>query len=283
MRQAAQTASASLQRCCRYCPARIGVSFISVSRDHQSHHTGMCRRIASPLLILLLLGLSSHAPCLGAPQPANHGSILGSVRAPSGIPIHYAIITVLNTPFGAVTDDSGHYRIATVPIGTYDLRATSMGRHDSTVHGAVVTADSATSVDFVLKDLCVKGHLLPLGVSRAIEAATSIELFSPGRDMASPSRRTRVASVEHGDLIRALLTRIDTDSCCANWDCLFMPRYGVRFISPSDTLRLVVGSDCLQLRFHHHGENLRSCDPMGAWEGEIRAVMTRLFPDSLSP
>jgi hypothetical protein len=55
------------------------------------------------------------------------GRITGHVRDPKGGPVKGAIVDVIGTSLNTTTNDSGAYLFATVPVGTYTLRARRIG------------------------------------------------------------------------------------------------------------------------------------------------------------
>jgi Ca-activated chloride channel family protein len=100
---------------------------------------------ALPLLAIALLGVS---PTLGR-RPS--GTIAGHVRDPGGTAIANASVTVLGTALHTSTDDSGSYRLAHVPIGTYRVRAAFVGYTPTAAPGVRVLEGRTAIVDIVLQ------------------------------------------------------------------------------------------------------------------------------------
>jgi Ca-activated chloride channel family protein len=89
------------------------------------------------------------APTLTSSGPT--GSIAGHVRDGAGGPLARAQVFVVGTSYGAITDSTGGYRIASVPVGTYVVRAQSIGYAPAQVGNVHVTTGQAATVDIVLQ------------------------------------------------------------------------------------------------------------------------------------
>src|SRR5258705_7553873 len=100
------------------------------------------------------------------PGPAVQlGSIAGTVTAAeTGTPLVRAAVSVVGTRFSAETDPSGRYVIASVPVGTHQLRARMLGYApaDTTL---VVEEGQESVVNFQLK-----GH--PIELQAVLAAGT---------------------------------------------------------------------------------------------------------------
>jgi len=101
-----------------------------------------------PVRLLLLLA------ALAAPRTlavSETGRIAGHVRDTAGAPIRNAQVTVIGTGFRAITNDSGSYQIAHVPVGTHSVRATFIGYASTELAGVVVIANQTVTVDLRLQ------------------------------------------------------------------------------------------------------------------------------------
>jgi len=130
-----------------------------------------------PVRLLVLLA------ALAAPQNltvTETGRIEGHVReATSGAPIANAQVFVVGTTLGTITNARGFYRIDNVPIGTYTLRARSIGYRSADSSGVRVTAHQTLRVDLrlqptpvMLQEMIVTGAAAA-PVERAMLSATS--------------------------------------------------------------------------------------------------------------
>ncbi len=82
--------------------------------------------------------------------PLDTGAIAGTViDSETGLPIPGATITILHTPLSTSTSALGDYSIE-VPIGTYSVRAESLGYAPDTVTDVEVTKDAIVTIDFAL-------------------------------------------------------------------------------------------------------------------------------------
>ena len=109
--------------------------------------------------VVSLITLTIAAICLylsGPPLAAQtvNGTILGLVRDPQGAAIPKADISARNLETGVTrnttADDSGDYRIVSVPAGSYELTASAPGFKTEVHSGIVVTVGSDVSLDFAL-------------------------------------------------------------------------------------------------------------------------------------
>jgi Ca-activated chloride channel family protein len=83
--------------------------------------------------------------------PPDTGRIEGHVRGPGGGPVANAQVMVVGTSLGALANDRGHYLIANVPVGSYTVRARSVGYQPSDVSGVRVSGNQTVTVDLVLQ------------------------------------------------------------------------------------------------------------------------------------
>jgi uncharacterized membrane protein len=79
------------------------------------------------------------------------GMITGLVRDDDGHPLVGAIVSIPDTPYAAVTDETGHYTINQVPPGNYDLTFRKDGFESGTISDVGVSAgQETTNPDFIL-------------------------------------------------------------------------------------------------------------------------------------
>ncbi|MGH7537592.1 MAG: YfbK domain-containing protein [Gemmatimonadales bacterium] len=103
--------------------------------------------------VLPVRQLAFAAALLAVPRlaPPDTGRIAGHVRDAGGTAVARAQVVVVGTSFRAVTDRSGSYLIDKVPVGTYLLRAQSVGYSPTAVHGVRVVAGQTVTADVVLQ------------------------------------------------------------------------------------------------------------------------------------
>jgi TonB-linked SusC/RagA family outer membrane protein len=87
-----------------------------------------------------------------APVLAQSGSITGRVFAAEGEqPVPRVQVVVVGTGLGTLTRDDGRYTIASVPAGTYTVRAQRIGLTADSARGVVVTPGGVTTTNFHLR------------------------------------------------------------------------------------------------------------------------------------
>jgi outer membrane receptor protein involved in Fe transport len=89
------------------------------------------------------------APAPGArPASTTTGSVKGRVmHGTDGLP--YANVTVLGTQMGTMTDESGNFVIAVVPVGIIQLKAQALG-YEAQVQSVTINAGTSATVTFVV-------------------------------------------------------------------------------------------------------------------------------------
>src|SRR6185369_11999650 len=109
-----------------------------------------CRTVHASLIFLLVFGLHS-APLLA--QTVS-GTILGVVQDQQGAVVAKAQVSARNLETGAIrnalTNDSGNYRISSVPAGSYEVSTLAAGFKTEVRSDVVVTVGSDISVRFSL-------------------------------------------------------------------------------------------------------------------------------------
>ncbi|WP_296702054.1 TonB-dependent receptor [Algoriphagus sp.] len=101
----------------------------------------MKKRVLTILLILIsLTGFSQ-------------GIIRGKITNPNnGQPVAFANVLVLNTDFGAISDEDGFYEIGNIPAGLYNIRASFVGYKTETKFEVRVNLAKAVQLDFELQE-----------------------------------------------------------------------------------------------------------------------------------
>src|SRR5437870_10062792 len=99
-------------------------------------------------LVLLLYGTSAFAQEVTA-------SVTGTVTDPSGAALAGATVTARSMERGltytAVTNDSGIYRIAQLPVGTYELKFEKSGFATASHSAFVLTLNQIARIDVAMK------------------------------------------------------------------------------------------------------------------------------------
>jgi outer membrane receptor protein involved in Fe transport len=80
------------------------------------------------------------------------GKVAGRVVDREGQPLAGANVSVPAARLGSLSDDAGYFSILGVLPGTYDVRASMIGRRTLTVTGVAVSADRTTKVDVTLEE-----------------------------------------------------------------------------------------------------------------------------------
>ena len=105
--------------------------------------------LSYPIRIVVLVAL------LAVPRPLapiETGRIEGHVRdAGSGTPVASVQVLVVGTSRSAITNDSGYYLIADVPVGTYTVRARFIGYAAAQVQGVRVNPTQTVTVDLTMQ------------------------------------------------------------------------------------------------------------------------------------
>ena len=78
------------------------------------------------------------------------GRISGRVTDPKHQPLEAVSVAIPALKVGAFTDAQGHFDIANVPAGTYELKVNLMGYQATTVQNVLVTADQTATLDVTI-------------------------------------------------------------------------------------------------------------------------------------
>jgi outer membrane receptor protein involved in Fe transport len=106
--------------------------------------------------VFVVLGVVCALAVLLAAVPSagqgSTGKIAGRVTdAETSKPLGYTNVTILGTPYGAMTNTEGYFEIDFVPVGTYVVQATFIGYANMAIPDVVVEANRTAEVNFVLK------------------------------------------------------------------------------------------------------------------------------------
>src|SRR6266699_601354 len=104
---------------------------------------------------LFVLGLVLFMAAIPVFAQSPTGTILGTVKDPSGAVVLGVTITAQNVDNGASrsisTDETGAYRLAALPVGHYDLRVESPGFKSTTQKGLVLDIGEEAGLNFTLE------------------------------------------------------------------------------------------------------------------------------------
>ena len=99
-------------------------------------------------LAILLFSLA-----LSISQSFSQGVIRGKISNPvNNQPVPFANVLILNTDFGAVSDENGLYEIKDIPPGLYNVRSSFVGYKVQTIFEVQVTLARPVQLDFQLEE-----------------------------------------------------------------------------------------------------------------------------------
>lgn len=99
------------------------------------------------------LALFLFSLALGISQVFSQGIIKGKILNPvNNEPVPFANVLILNTDFGAVSDENGIYEIKDIPPGLYNVRASFVGYKVQTIFEVQVTLARPVQLDFQLEE-----------------------------------------------------------------------------------------------------------------------------------
>lgn len=100
---------------------------------------------------------------------ANTGKISGKVvDAATKEPIPSVNILIVGTTMGATTNADGEYFIIGVPVGTYNLRVTSLGYETQNIQSVQVLADQTYDLSISLKETVIQGQEVTVVAQRDV-------------------------------------------------------------------------------------------------------------------
>src|SRR5258708_6155536 len=106
-------------------------------------------------LAVFVLGLVLFVAAVPVFAQLPTGTILGTVKDPSGAVIPRATVTAQNVDTGTSrsisSDESGAYRLAALPVGHYDLRVEASGFKLTTQKGLVLDVGQEAVLNFALE------------------------------------------------------------------------------------------------------------------------------------
>ena len=139
------------------------------------------------------------------------GRIRGTVtNAETGEPLAGANINIVDTQFGAASDEDGNYLIIGVPLGVKSVRATFIGYQSVTISNIRVAADYSSVVDFSLSSeaievgavvIVAERPLLNLTSTNAVRIITQEDLVNvPTRGLAAAVQQQAGVVVQEGEI-----------------------------------------------------------------------------------
>lgn len=201
-------------------------------------------RIKYFLIVIIILTIKA------TPQEIT-GSIYGRVLDfVSKQPIPFANIVVLGTNYGAATDINGYYRIESIPINTYQLRASVIGYNPLTQTDVVVQTGKPADINFELTPQTIE--LESVTVTSDFFRKNPIEVISI-RNFSYEELRRSPGGFE--DVIRALSVLPGVAQADAGRNDLI-----VRGGAPSENLYLINGIEVPNI--NHFGTQGASGGPL---------------------
>jgi TonB-dependent receptor len=145
-----------------------------------------------------------------SPLPAQQfGGIRGQlVDSDFGQPIAKASVTILDTPFGAITDDQGNFTISGIPAGTYTLQTRASSYIPKTIPEVTVAAGSFN--DLRLEAVAEIEEMEELVVPGEIEKASETGLLAERQeatavmDMIGQDFISRIGASTAGDAMKRI-------------------------------------------------------------------------------
>jgi hypothetical protein len=120
----------------------------------------------------LVLGLA--VPCF-AQLPT--GTILGNVKDPSGAVVARATVTAQNVETGTtrsiMTDETGTYRLAALPVGHYNLKVEAPGFKPTTQRGLVLDVSQEAVMNFSLEVGSTSDQIVVSGEAPLVNTTTA--------------------------------------------------------------------------------------------------------------
>jgi len=111
------------------------------------------RSIQLLMLLALLSGKLTAAPFLKLSYCAETGDIKGTVKDENHVSVPGAMIIIIGTGEGAVSDEQGDFTIHNINPGTYDVKASAMQKETVTKTGVLIRVNETTYLNFTLSQL----------------------------------------------------------------------------------------------------------------------------------
>ena len=107
----------------------------------------------------------------------DNGSLVGTIRDPTGAPIAHATVKIVNTATNIATEtttnDSGDYDVTTLRVGTYNIDAAAPGFSDALAQNIAVSVGGRLRIDLALTIGSTTTSVEVSGVDLQIETETS--------------------------------------------------------------------------------------------------------------
>jgi len=120
------------------------------------------RAITCRLSIFLLAALTPLA------ASAQTGKLSGTVTDASGEPLIGATVFFIGTSLGTATDLNGQYAVINIPVGTHDVRFSSVGYQTKVVQEVLVTSNNTTTLNVSLNEEILEGEEVVVSAERPI-------------------------------------------------------------------------------------------------------------------
>ena len=128
----------------------------------------ICRIVTA--LVCLFLGVTLHAQY-------DNGSLVGTIKDPSGAPISGATVSIVNDATAistqAKTNASGDYEVPSLKVGTYTISASANGFSDAKATNITISVGSRARIDLGLKVGSASASVEVTDVQLQLETETS--------------------------------------------------------------------------------------------------------------
>ncbi len=84
------------------------------------------------------------------------GKLLGEIKDPQGNPVVGANVLIKDTRMGAASNLDGQFFILNIPVGTYDIRASSLGYAAVTLEGVDINGGLTTNISITLQPSAIQ-------------------------------------------------------------------------------------------------------------------------------
>jgi len=96
------------------------------------------------------------------------GRLIGRVTDPKHQPLEAVNVAIPVLRLGAFTDAQGHYSIANVPAGTYELRVSLLGYQPTKVQDVLINADQTATLDVTLAEAPIEVKEIVISAKRPV-------------------------------------------------------------------------------------------------------------------